>query len=59
MEGGVGQAKELKVYPTTRTGKIPTIRQENFDSVTVPFGTKSLLAKRENMRAGGKSQQLF
>lgn len=47
MEVGIGQAMELKTYPTTRTGKILTIKRENFDNVTVPFRRESLLAKRE------------
>lgn len=58
MEVGAGRPMELKIYPTTRTGKILTIKQDNFDSVTVPSRTESLLAKREreNEKEGKKKR---
>lgn len=59
MEVGAGWPMELKIYPTTRTPKILTIKQDNFDSVTVPSRTESLLAKREreNEKEGEKKKR--
>lgn len=61
MEVGAGRPMELKIYPTTRTGKILTIKQDNFDSVTVPSRTESLLAKREreNEKEGKKKKEVM
>lgn len=49
MQEGVGQAVELRIYPTTRVGKILIAKQDSFDNITA-FWKQKLCWLREKGR---------